>query len=248
MVDPLHAAVSVEDLRDVDELSRQPEPLGAALLVHQAGHVRRDDVLGAGIVVVVRPCRSPSWPRPAPRRPKTCRRSRSIRRAARRHEVDALHLAAADRAASRRTVRRSPMLLPCAAARSEAQPLCRPTLCGNSAQGKACDLQHVVQELDQLVSIAPDLLRIRGLRDRVRCSRTWWAQLPDGADDVVEACEVRDEQRLGRGRVLLAAAVRHRLAAAGLVERIDDFEAKPFQQLAAWRCRPRERRHRHNRE
>ena len=67
-------------------------------------------------------------------------------------------------------------------------------------------------------------------------------------DDVVEVLEVLDEQRLRPGRVLLAPAVRHHLAAAGLVERIDDLEAQPFQQLAAWRCRPRERRHRHNRE
>ena len=34
-------------------LMRQAEPLGAALLVHQAGHIGRHDVLGAGVVVVV---------------------------------------------------------------------------------------------------------------------------------------------------------------------------------------------------
>ena len=36
----------------MDELERQPEPLRAALLVHHAGHVGGDDVLGAGLRVV----------------------------------------------------------------------------------------------------------------------------------------------------------------------------------------------------
>ena len=45
-------AGSVQDLGDMDELDRHADALGAALLVHQARGVGRDDVFGAGLRVV----------------------------------------------------------------------------------------------------------------------------------------------------------------------------------------------------
>ena len=74
---------ALRSLRDVDELELEAEALGAALLVHHARGVRRDDVLGAGGEVGRSPCRSPCAPTPAPRSPRTSRRSRSTRRDAR---------------------------------------------------------------------------------------------------------------------------------------------------------------------
>ena len=49
--------------------------------------------------------------------------------------------------------------------------------------------------------------------------------------DVVEAGEVAHEQRLGAGRFRVEPAVRHRLAAAGLIVRVLDVVAKPLQEL-----------------
>ena len=37
----------------MDEPDVQAEPLGAAFLMHQAGHVSRDNVLGAGTMVIL---------------------------------------------------------------------------------------------------------------------------------------------------------------------------------------------------
>ena len=64
-----------------------------------------------------------------------------------------------------------------------------------------------------------------------KLSRTWWTQLPDGADDVVEAGEIAHEQRLGVGAFGVEPAIGHRLAAAGLVARIDDLVAEALQQF-----------------
>ena len=52
VVDALHVPRPIQDLRDVDELDRQAQPLGAPLLMHEAGHVAGDDVLRAGLLVV----------------------------------------------------------------------------------------------------------------------------------------------------------------------------------------------------
>src|ERR1700688_1622147 len=51
------------------------------------------------------------------------------------------------------------------------------------------------------------------------------------ADDIVEAVEIADEQRFGAARIRLEAAVCHRLAAAGLIWRIDHVETEALEQL-----------------
>ena len=140
VVDALHACGSVQDLRDVNELDRQAQPLGATLLVHHAGHVGGDDVLGAGAMVVV------DLVVAHPGRHRLLEyRERSAEAAAfvgpfRRDELDPLHLGQQVHAAWRSTARRSRTSWPRASARSVEQPLCRPTLCGNSAHGNAWTL------------------------------------------------------------------------------------------------------------
>jgi hypothetical protein len=52
-----------------------------------------------------------------------------------------------------------------------------------------------------------------------------------GSDDVIKAREVAHEQRLGSGRLRIEPAVRHRLAATGLIARIVDIVAEPLQKL-----------------
>src|ERR1700682_4412977 len=42
-----------QDLRDVGELDREAEPLRASFLMHDAGHVGRNDVLRSGLLMVV---------------------------------------------------------------------------------------------------------------------------------------------------------------------------------------------------
>ncbi len=97
--------------------------------------------------------------------------------------------------------------------------------------GEGVDLEHVMQELNQLIGIASHLVRFRCLRNRVQMFAHVVGAAPRWGDDVIEILEIGHEQRLRLGRVLLAAAVRHHLAAAGLIERIDDVEPEPFQQL-----------------
>src|ERR1700674_183142 len=43
----------IQDLRDVDELDREAKPLGTSFLMHDAGHVGGNDVLSAGLLMVV---------------------------------------------------------------------------------------------------------------------------------------------------------------------------------------------------
>ena len=97
--------------------------------------------------------------------------------------------------------------------------------------GKLAHLEHVVQELHQLVGVAPNLGRFRGLRN----CRQVFADMVDAtsrrSDDVVEAGEILHKKRLGRGRVILASAVGHRLATAGLIQRVGDLDPETFEQL-----------------
>src|ERR1700687_4975821 len=43
----------IQDLRNVDELDREAEALGTTFLMHDAGHVGGNDVLRAGLLMVV---------------------------------------------------------------------------------------------------------------------------------------------------------------------------------------------------
>jgi len=88
-----------------------------------------------------------------------------------------------------------------------------------------------VEKFDQLQGVFADLNDLANLRDRgevlphvVRAAAGW-------GHDVIEAFEVLHEQTLGASRLGVTAAIGHRLSAAGLIERIGDFETEPLQEL-----------------
>ena len=97
--------------------------------------------------------------------------------------------------------------------------------------GKGVDLDYVMEKLDQFIGPGTDLADGRGLFH----SRKVMTDMMDAASrrthDVVEPFEVADEQRFRAARIRLETAVRHRLAAAGLIGWIYDLEIEPLQQL-----------------
>jgi hypothetical protein len=97
--------------------------------------------------------------------------------------------------------------------------------------GKSIYLQDVVQELDHLIGAGANLLHVRGLLDGVEIVPHMMDAAAGRRHDIVEAGEVAHEQRLGAGRFRVEPAVRHRLAAAGLIVRVRDVVAKPLQEL-----------------
>ena len=88
--------------------------------------------------------------------------------------------------------------------------------------GKVRDLQVVVQELDQLPGPGPDLLGLRRLLDGVEMEADVMDATAGRPDDPIEILEAADEEGFGGGSIFLATAVRHRLPAAGLIERVLD--------------------------
>ena len=230
-------------------LSRQPER-GRAQPFWCIRHdmSARDDVLGARLVVIVRPCRSPSWPTPAPRRRRRCRRSRSIRRAG-----------SASRARSPRTLPSSRVGLEkngssiseALALRSRARwcsdvqaDLVRELGPGNSRT----TLRTSCRNSTSSRVLRSHLLHLWRLLDRVRWSRTWWAQLPDGVTMCSNSLKLRDEQRLGAGAHrpgsrCWPSAGRSRSGRAGSRPR-----RRAARAARAWRCRPPGRRRRRSRE
>jgi hypothetical protein len=151
-------------------------------------------------------------------------------RPARRHELDPSHLAQQiDRFREERLVD-----LRCLGGTQLAQSaagIVQTDLVRKLRPGKGIDLEHVMQELNQLIGIAFDLLRLCGLRYGIQVLAHVVGTTARWSHDVLELLEVLHEQRLGPGRILLTTAVRHHLPAAGLVERIDDLDAEPLQQL-----------------
>jgi len=97
--------------------------------------------------------------------------------------------------------------------------------------GEARDLQVVVEELDELPGPGPDLQGLRRLLDRVEVEPDVVDAAPGRPDDRVEILEAPDEVGFGGGGIVLATAVGHRLAAAGLVERVLDRAAEPLEEL-----------------
>ena len=99
------------------------------------------------------------------------------------------------------------------------QLLCSPTRCGNSAHGNSAHLQHVVQEFGEFERARAHLAHGGGLLDRREMLAHMMHATRRRPDDVVVIREIAREHALGAGRFLLRAAVRHRLAAAGLLLR-----------------------------
>ena len=88
-----------------------------------------------------------------------------------------------------------------------------------------------MQELDQLPSPGPDLPGLRRLLNRVEVEPDVMDAAPGRPDDRVEVLEALDEEGLGGGGIVLAAAVGHRLPAAGLIERVLNRAAEPLEEL-----------------
>src|ERR1700761_1237223 len=97
--------------------------------------------------------------------------------------------------------------------------------------GKVTGADHVVQKLDQFIGDGAHLLHLSGLLD---CSQML-AHVMNTArrrtDDVVVSREIARKDLLRAGRFGLGAAVRHWLAAAGLLLGIVHLDAEALKQF-----------------
>jgi hypothetical protein len=75
------------------------------------------------------------------------------------------------------------------------------------------------------------MTRPRGLLDGIEIIAHVVNATPRGGDDIVEAGEIAHEQRFGGGAFGVEAAIGHRLAATGLIARVDYFMAEALEQL-----------------
>ena len=107
----------------------------------------------------------------------------------------------------------------------------QPYLVRERSPGKFRYLQVVVQKLDELAGTRPNLLRLRGLFDRIEMKPDMVHAATRRSDDRVELFEAVNEESLGRSGIFLATTVSHRLAAAGLIERKFDRTAEPLEEL-----------------
>src|SRR5262249_26359592 len=107
----------------------------------------------------------------------------------------------------------------------------QPYLVWERRPGESLDLQVVVQELDEFPGAGSHLAGLGRLIDRVEVEADVVDAAPGRPDNRVEFLEAVDEVGFGGGGVFLAAAVGHRLSAAGLLERVLDRTAEPFEKL-----------------
>ena len=136
VVDRLHARAPVQDLGNVDEPDVEAEAFGASVLMHEARHVGGDDVLRAGPLMVV----TLSYPifaetgssntENVPPKPQhssgrggvTNWMPRTLRKRSSGLEKNGSSISD---------------VLAVRSVRSDVQPLCSPTVCGNSAHGNS---------------------------------------------------------------------------------------------------------------
>jgi hypothetical protein len=88
-----------------------------------------------------------------------------------------------------------------------------------------------VKKLHQVESAPPYLANCVSLRDRIEIASNVMHATSRWRDDIVVVLKVLDEQTLRRSGFRVASAVRHRLAAAGLIEGIFDLDAEALQQF-----------------
>ena len=115
--------------------------------------------------------------------------------------------------------------------RKVAQPMCRPTLCGNSAHGNSRTPSTSCRNSTSSCVLRAHRLHGGSLLDRSHLVAHVVRAASRRRDDLAVAGEVAREQRLGVACVAVAAAVGHRLAAAGLVERVVDVAAEALEEL-----------------
>src|SRR5882757_1667183 len=107
----------------------------------------------------------------------------------------------------------------------------QPDAMRKSRPGEGVDFQDVVQELDDLVRALANLGHLRGLLDGIKIIAHVVNAATRGRDDIVESGEIAHEQRFGGGALVVEAAIGHRLAATGLIARIDHLEPEALEQL-----------------
>jgi len=83
--------------------------------------------------------------------------------------------------------------------------------------GKGFDLENVVEELNQLVSMLANMRHVVSLIHRVEVATYLFNTASSRTDGVVVLLEDVDKQALGRGCIRLVTAIGHRLPTAGLV-------------------------------
>ena len=96
---------------------------------------------------------------------------------------------------------------------------------------KRIRLLDIVQELDHLEGAGANLLDLQRLFDRIQIGAHVMDATAGRPDDRGEVLEALDEEGLGGGGVFLAAAVGHRLPAAGLLQWVLHRAAEPFEEL-----------------
>jgi len=219
------------DLGEVDDLQRQLQAVDHALHVEQTGHVGRGDVFRAVAVEVVDAVVAHLG------------RDRLVGDAKAAAEpaalvgpVDLDQLESSDLPQQVSRLREVGLVDPLRRPRMAEAPdggaavvEAHPVRKGRPGEGR--DLQVVVQELDELSGPGADLPGLGRLFDRIEVIPDVVDAAPGWPDDRVEILEAVDEEGFGGGGIVLATAVGHRLAAAGLVERILDRAAEPLEEL-----------------
>src|SRR5215469_340869 len=107
----------------------------------------------------------------------------------------------------------------------------QPHLVSKLRPRKLGDLQLVVQEFHQLPGALPDLSHRWRIVERVQVNANMVYATTRWPHYDFEIFEALDKVRFGGRRIFLKAAVRHRLSAARLFQRILDRAAQLFQKL-----------------
>ncbi len=216
--------VPIQDLGDVDVLDREAGPVGAALLVHQAGTVGRGDILRPALRLVLHLVVTHLGRHALLEHGKGAAEAAALVGPGKLDELDAAHL-------GQQVPRLGELLHPQLGHAGNAEAAQRVAvvvqryLVRELGPGERFNMQDVVQELDQLERLDADLLHLVRLLDGVQVVANLVDAAPGRRHHVIVRGEVPDEQRLGRRGLFMAPGVGHRLAAAGLVARVIHVEA-----------------------
>src|SRR5712672_2174372 len=221
---------SIQNLRDVNVFHGYTGALSASLLMHHAGAVGRDDVFRAGLRLVTNFVMAHLRRDPLLEDREGSTEAAAFIGARQLHHLDSAHLV--------QEVQRfgegiGPALRH--ARMSEATQRVAVVVVGHTMRelrpGECLDLKYIVKKLHQVESAPPYLANRVGLRDRIEIVSNVMHATARGRDDIVVVLKVLDEQTFRRRRFRMASAVRHRLAAAGLIEGIFDLDAEALQQV-----------------
>src|ERR1700722_5849439 len=214
----------------MDEFDRYTDALGATLLMHEAGGIGGDDVLGPGSGMVAHLVIAHLGGDHLLEHRESAAEPAAFIRSSGSRKLDALDLRKQIHGLGEEglvKLRGFGMPEPSqgAAAIVQADAVRKP------GPRESIDFLDVVQELDDLKRAFSNRTHFARLLDRIQIVPDVMHAAARGCDDVVEAREIAHEQRFCRPAFVIEAAVRHRLAATGLVARINDFVPKALEQL-----------------